>query len=682
MFCLVVFLDIPIARQVIGFVYLTFVPGFIFLRLLKMENLDAIETILFSVGFSLGFIMAVGLLVNEMGLIMGLSNPLTLMPSMIALNSVVIIVSILGHIRDGKPRHVCVNVQSRNKLAFLLFLVGVPILSVVGAIWVKAFENNIFLIFLIVIISLVFAVGVIFKKLLPPKFYSLAVFVIAISLLYHSTLISNYIISFGSDVTTEYAIFKSTQNNARWGPTEFNPRLSSMLDITILPTLYSNFLKIDSTWTFKILFPLFFSFVPLGLYHVWKKYLGEKYAFVSAFLFMAQQTFYNEMVSLNRQMVAELFFVLLLIIILDNKMKKPTNTVLFIIFSFGLVTSHYGLSLIFLFFISLTFILLSIVKKSSRTITASMIMLFFVIMFTWYIYTSRSAVFDSILNYSNYVYNQLGEFFDPASRGQDVLRGIGLESPPTIWNAVSRAFAYFIQFLIAVGFVALVTKRIKVNVDRNYFILISIAITFLSALILVPGLAKTLNMTRFYHILLFFLAPLSIIGAMVLINLLSKRKREFLVSILLLIVLTPYFLFQTSFVYELTESESWSVPLSKYKMDSLRLYCSFGYIDGYSVFGAQWLSKKIDIPHTQIYADVTSARNVLIAYGMITLKNVKILSNVTKISANDTVYLSSLNIVGGIIIGDLHLFNSSELSFINDTNKIYANGECEIYKGT
>jgi len=106
----------------------------------------------------------------------------------------------------------------------------------------------------------------------------------------------------------------------------------------------------------------------------------------------------------------------------------------------------------------------------------------------------------------------------------------------------------------------------------------------------------------------------------------------------------------------------------------------FGYIDGYSVFGAKWLSKNVDVEHTQIYADLASQRNVLIAYGMIRLEDVKILSNVTKISINDTVYLSPLNIVDGIIVGELYQFNFTQLSFIEEANKIYANGECEIHK--
>lgn len=46
-------LDIPILRQVIGFLYLTFVPGVVILRLLKIHRLGGAESILLSTGISL-----------------------------------------------------------------------------------------------------------------------------------------------------------------------------------------------------------------------------------------------------------------------------------------------------------------------------------------------------------------------------------------------------------------------------------------------------------------------------------------------------------------------------------------------------------------------------------------------------------------------------------------------------
>jgi uncharacterized membrane protein len=448
-----------------------------------------------------------------------------------------------------------------------------------------------------------------------------------------------------------------------------------MLTITILPTVYSNLLNMNSTWVFKVIFPFIFSFVSLGLYQLWKGYFGEKYAFISAFFFMAFETFYTEMLGLNRQMVAELFFVLLLIVILSNRMRSHNRIIFFTIFSFGLVASHYALSLIFLFFVSLTFISLIVVRRPSRNITVSMVVLFFVIMFTWYIFTSGSAAFEDFLSFGNYIYSRLSDFFNPMSREEFVLRGLGLESPRTIWNAISRVFAYITEVLIVAGFVGLLTKRVKPHFEKEYFTFNIIAMMFLAALILVPGLADTMNMTRFYHILLFFLAPFCVIGAEVIVELVSKRRVKLGTSILLLIVLVPYFLFQTGFVYEVAGTQSWSVPLSKYRMDNLILMRGFAYVNSWKAYSASWLNEHVNVQSVDVYAD-TSAHE-LGSYGM--LRYVQFLSNTTETAPNGIVYLSYLNVVEGIIVTGNYVFNSTQLSYIHNMNKVYDNGGGQIY---
>ena len=683
-------LDVPVVRQVIGFIYFTFVPGFLIIKLLKLNKLDWIETLLFSVGLSIAFLMFGGLFINEFYFLFGVSQPLSLMPLIITLNSLILIGGVLVYLRSEEAK--LFNTDSLQTSPFALLLVCLPILSIVGAMWVNAHGNNIILLLMIIAISLLFIVGVLSKKVLPSKFYPFAVFMIAIAILYHSSLISNYIVPYGSDVPVEYFVFKTTENNAYWSSTPFffrdivYGRNNAMLSVTILPTIYSVLLHIDSTWMFKLLFPLIFAFVPLGLYQVWQTYISKKHAFIAAFLFMAQFTFYTEMLGLNRQIIAELFFVLLLLVIVNKKMKPLSKKMFFMVFSFALVTSHYGLAEIFLFFLFFALIFQIVLKRSSKNVTVSMVVFFFVVMFVWYIFTSGSVTFDSFVEFGDYVYGQLGNFFDPAAREQTVLRGLGMEGSPSFWNTISRIFAYLTQALIVVGFVGLVTKRAISRFEQEFrfgdefFVFSSIALTFLAALILVPGLAQTMNMTRFYHILLFFLAPLCVLGAETLAQFVHKRKKTLLTYILLIIVLVPYFLFQTGFVYEVTGSDSWSIPLSWHRMDATRLYSHYGYTDAYSVYGAQWLSNNVAVGYVQIYADFSSLAFGLRVYGMVYTGYVETLSNTTKVQPNGIAYLSSLNIIEETVVGTRRLWNLSELHFLHDLSKIYSNGGSEVYR--
>lgn len=680
----IVFFDIPVVRQLVIFPYLTFVPGFIIVTLSKLNELDGWETILVSVGISIASLMIVGLLVNELGFLLGISQPLSLMPLLIVFNSLILSGGVLVYLRQDNVK--VLGTKDLGLSSVSLLLIVLPALSILGAFWVNIFDNNILLLLMLIAVPLLFVIGVVSRRLLPSKLYPFAILMITISLLYHSSLISNYIVPFGSDVPLEYAIFKNTQTLGYWSPT--NPffgdvgygRMHSMLSIAVLPTIYSDLLNMDPTWVFKIIFPLIFSLIPLGLYQIWKRHIGEKYAFISAFFFVALQTFYTEMLGLNRQIVAELFFMLLLLVILKKDMRSSNRFLFFMLFSFGLVTSHYGLSEIFLFFILVTFMFPFVFRRQNRNVTLSMVVFFLIMMFAWYIYTSGSAAFNSILDYGDYIFRQLGDFLNPAARGQTVLTGLGLQSPPTVWNAISRAFAYITEFLIIIGFLGLATKRIKVNYEREFSTFAFIATAFLAALILVPGLANTLNMARFYHILLFFLAPLCVVGAVFVVKFTSKREKERLASILLLIVLVPYFLFQTNFLYEVTGSDSWSVPLSGYRMNPMRLYGDFGVIDAYSASGAVWFSENINTGNTHLYSDRVSLYTVLTAYGMIYRGSMTAISNSTVLVTNDVLYLGYLSVSYGKIVGDSYTWNSSDVQpILNNTNIVYSNGGSSIY---
>ncbi|MFX1539018.1 MAG: DUF2206 domain-containing protein, partial [Promethearchaeota archaeon] len=318
-------------------------------------------------------------------------------------------------------------------------------------------------------------------------------------------------------------------------------------------------------------------------------------------------------------------------------------------------------------------------KRPSRKITATIVMLFFVVMFSWYLYTSNASVFDSFVEFGENVYNQLGDLFNLASREPEVLRGLGLESSPTIWNTVSRIFAYLTEFFILIGFIALITKRKNIQLEREYFIFTVMAVLILGALIAVPGLSGTMNMTRFYHLLLFFLAPLCVLGAKSLAKLVAGRQTQLGASILLLIVLVPYFLFQTGFVYEVTGTQSYSLPLSKYRMEASFLH-SNGYFDECEVFGALWMSNSMNFEKTRIYSDSSSKFFILTSYGMIYRIYMETLSNVTVLSTGENVYLNKANVVDGVVSSSLNITNVSHT--FSSASKIYSNGGCEIYSET
>jgi len=294
-----------------------------------------------------------------------------------------------------------------------------------------------------------------------------------------------------------------------------------------------------------------------------------------------------------------------------------------------------------------------------------------VAIFAWYIYTSGAVVFNSFLSFTGYVYNQLGGFFNPASRGQAVLTGLGLAQSPSLLNTISRGFAYLTEIFIVIGVVALVRKKTRFAFERDYTVFSLVAVAFLVLITIVPGLANTLSLTRFYHILLMFLAPFCIIGIWAFVQFIQKREHKLLVSLLADIILLPYFLFQTNFVYEVAGADSWSMPLSGYRMDPLRFYGEDGYIDSYSVYGAQWLSRNVR-PEWNIVAD-SGLFTSLTAYGLVYRGYVSGLNNYTALRSGQFVYLSYISI--GY---EQSMWNGTLPKLVNQTDVVYCNGGSEV----
>jgi uncharacterized membrane protein len=331
-------LQIPILRQLIGFVYLTFVPGILILRILKLHKLGNIETLLYTVGLSIATLMFTGLFMNTVYPLFGISGPISITPLIITISAVVLVLSILSYVRDknfSDPAHIDIkDVLSPPAL----FLCLVPFMAVFGTYLVNFHHTNILLLLMIVAIALI-AVLIGFDKFIPKNLYPLAVFVIAISLLYHASLISMYI--WGWDIHHELYLTNLMKINGIWDPTMYGT-CNAMLSLVMLAPIYSIITNMNITWVFKIIYPLLFSLVPLGLYRIFQKQTDDKIAFLSCFFFVSLFTFYTEMLALARQQIAELFLVLLILAMIDKDMNKTARSFLFIVFGISLVVSHYG----------------------------------------------------------------------------------------------------------------------------------------------------------------------------------------------------------------------------------------------------------------------------------------------------------------------------------------------------
>jgi uncharacterized membrane protein len=96
---------IPVVRQVIGTIYLVFIPGLLILLVLNVRNLDFLEGLLYSVGLSLAAIMVTGLALNAFGPILGIQHPLSATPLVAAMAAVTLSLCAIWYFKSTERVH-------------------------------------------------------------------------------------------------------------------------------------------------------------------------------------------------------------------------------------------------------------------------------------------------------------------------------------------------------------------------------------------------------------------------------------------------------------------------------------------------------------------------------------------------------------------------------------------------
>jgi uncharacterized membrane protein len=341
-------LNIPVLRQVVAFIFLSFVPGLLLLRIFRIHNVHIIESLLYSVGLSLAFLMAVGVLANFALPPLGISRPIALLPLLLIITFVFLLLCLFAYIRDKdfRPSSWSDSQTSEsiwqsfraNPAPYLLAAL-LPLLSILGAALVNAYHNNILLFAFTFIIIIIIGL-VAFNKFIPPRVYPFMIFMMGIALLYQTTLISSNLV--GSDIHLEYYLGNLVVETGYWDATIRSP-INSCLSVVMLAPVYSLLLNMDVIWLFKVIYPLLFALMPLALFRVFSLQIKPQYAFLAVVFFITMPMFIMDMAQLGRQQISELFFVLVILLMVDRNLTLIQRTALIIIFGFGVVVSHYGM---------------------------------------------------------------------------------------------------------------------------------------------------------------------------------------------------------------------------------------------------------------------------------------------------------------------------------------------------
>lgn len=541
-------IKIPILRQFVCFIYLSFIPGILFLRILGLCKLDIIETILYSVGLSLSLLMFTGLLINSLYPLFGIANHISEISLSITLSVIVLFLCFVCYLCDTDySTSFSVNIK---QIFFppVLSLLLLPFLAIHGAHLLNSCDNNFLLIILLGIISLIPLFIAVHRHSL--NIYPFMIWIVSISLLFHASLISMYISNHG-DADTIYLFASMVKGSNFWDITIAAPT-NSLLSVTMLLPIFSEMASLDLNWVIKIIYPAVFSLVPVGLFHIYNKQFSKKISLLSCFLFMFTFTFYTNMPLNVKTGVAIFFIVVFVMLVMDREINPSKKKILLIIFILSMIVSHYGTSYLFLSSIVFIFLLLQIMPiynshshRKCTAITPSFVILSIVLAFSWYMYTSSSAGFNLIVGFMNNFRNSL--FVEVFTTEQFVLS----ERLP-ISITLARDLYFPIYIFITIGLsksVYDIFRREEKNNFNREFMAFSI---FFYGIVLTAFLpSKTFSMVRVSFICLMFIAPFCVIGIKYAFDrLLRSYSSERSALIFFSVILTLLLLFSSGVVSE------------------------------------------------------------------------------------------------------------------------------------
>ena len=652
-------LDFSALRETIGFIYLTFIPGFIILRLLRIHRLSLIENTLYCVGLSIVFLMLVGLILNAVYSLSEWAHPLATSPLAVTTIVILIVLTFWSYYRDrdfAEPSYLEMS-DILSPPALLLFLL--PMLSIIGTYLVNYHHSNVVLMILIALVALL-VILIAFGVFIPKRLYPLAVFMIAISLFYHYSLISPYLT--GADVKVEYYVYGVTNLNQFWD-SALPYHSNSVLSITMLPVMYSSLSGIEGAWAFKAICPFFFALATLGLYHVYQKQSDKTIAFLAFFFLVSISGVYTQMLSIAKQEVAILFLVLMVMMIVAREFDRFGNRLLFILFSFGLVVSHYGISYLFAVFLLVTFLAISFIpqlkspqlRSSGASLTWGSMALFIVLALTWYMYAVSSYTFDALVSAGNHIYNNIAGLFKPAE--YQIMAVTSTEAALPL-RQVARVIYAMMPAFITFGIIKLLIKRRHMQFVEEYFVFSLLGFAILAASFLTPWLTG-MNFGRWYFLMMLLLAPFAIIGGITVFKGLTKLFRlssPYATNVFRGIgvaILVSFFLFSVGFIYELANEDPNSISLSQenivqYGSEARRGSFYAMIVPEQEVYSARWLSQHQD-DQLKTYADIVRRGWVLPAYGLMREEDsFKYALSAEYIPGEDYVYLGYLNVRYGL----------------------------------
>ena len=232
---------------------------------------------------------------------------------------------------------------------------GLLFLVLVGAVANFTFGLNL----LAVVVSYIIAVGILglvswqFGKKVnikwlgwKPLIIPTSTYLLALGLQLQTTLMSPNLV--GSDIHLEYFVSNMVLEQGFWNPMYSGTTLNTFLGLALLLPVYKLFTGLSLMLVFKVISPMIFAVLPVILYQIFSMQFSKVVAVLAVAFFISMPMFTMDMVQLIRQQQAMLFFMLVVLVLLDSELSIRRKMIVGSLFVVGAITMHIGIAIGFI----------------------------------------------------------------------------------------------------------------------------------------------------------------------------------------------------------------------------------------------------------------------------------------------------------------------------------------------
>lgn len=716
--------------DIAGIVFLAIFPGLLIQRAMVFKAEHVWERIVHTVALSISFVMFAGLAVNTLLPILNILRPLEQLPILLSFD-VILLCLIATNVFLKRETKIFLNGISfgdavQKTLPHLWFLL-LPVLAIAGATILSNGGTNIVsaITILAVVVFLFYSAARDHSR--QENQILTGVFCASLALLFVASMRSWHVV--GWDVNAELRVFRLTQADMYWSMSHLQDAYNACLSITLLPTIFINFVHVHDEYIYKFLSQSIFALMPISIFYFVRTFTNIRVALLAIVLLVGQVVLLAGLHVPIRQEFGFLYFGLTLLTLFSSSLNTQMRYALAMMYGFSMIVSHYSTTYITVLIFGLTvslnlglFVAKKMFPRMSPGYVSNQISIWFVVLLaigtlTWGGLITKTS--DNIANFIDHSQSNIAESFthdawsraitqifgtyphyedlekykeeetshfrqshpdmtfyeDSVTELSALKRTIFTQSPSllgssakAISNQVFQVLKLILNNLFVVfGIILLIYQWYTKKFKSSEFILLAgSGFLALGLILLLPDALTQYNVGRLYFQLLMVWSFLSAYTASVVFSFIPIRLRFIILSAIYCMPI----LFYSSLIFTITGGPAlWSINNSGADYEKF-------YIHDSEVSAARWLRDRSG--GTPIFAN-SSGYLRLRSNSNIPDNQIFMTTLPSVIDKNSYVFLTHMNVVAGI---STYLFYNEEYAYTAPTDFLNKNKDAIYDSGT